>query len=219
MQLPASPRPASGASSGSPEPAPRRPTRPSQTAPDTRQDAPQATATSHRRDHPRARAHRRRDDRAGRRRLAIIARTIHERRHRRATISVPISPTIPARRYRHPPPTHPGQAHDQPPAGSRQATPPLGHRPRAGDRRRHATIRRVLAVTDPELHAGERRPLANPDQRALVNKRQQRRTDPHAAKLKRHLHAGVEGNAEVARHRSRHMRLPVTRTRPAPTGR
>ena len=103
--------------------------------------------------------------------------------------------------------------------GAPQATPPLGHRPRAGDRRRHATIRRVLAGTGAELHAGERRPLANADQSALVNKRQQRRPDPHADKLKRHLHAGVEGNAESARHRSRHMRLPVTRTRPTPTGR
>ena len=125
----------------------------------------------------------------------------------------------PARRYRHPPPTHPGQAHDQPPPGSTQATPPLGHRPRAGDRRRDATVRRVLAGTDPELHAGERRPLAIADQSALVNQRQQRRPDPHADKLKRHLHAGVEGNAESTRHRSRHMRLPVTRTRPTPTGR
>ena len=178
VQLPASPRPASGASSGSPEPASQPQRNRSRPLPTPRQDAPQATATGRRRDHPRARAHRRRGDRAGAQAAPTIARTIPERRHRGATIPAPIPPTIPRVAI---------DTRRQPARAKRTTSRRQAH----ARRHRHSVAAsapatdaatqqsgRIIAGTGPELHAGERRPLATADQRALANKRQQRRPDP-----------------------------------------
>ena len=208
--LPARPLPASEATSGSPSPRHDR----AATAPDRsrhRADAPQAAATGHRRSHPRARAHRRHRHRADRRQpRPSRARSPNDGIGRRHELSADPN-DHPARRYRRRPTTRPGQAQDQPAAASREATSPFGRRLGAGDGRRDPCVRRDIPFAGLELHGGQRRPLATPAQRAPANKRRQRRAHPPTVvEHKQQLDPAVKSRAEVARHRSRYMQLPLT---------
>ena len=219
VQLPASPRPAGGASSDSPEFAPQ---------PQRNRPSPLPTLGRALRRRPRLAAAATilvlaltaaGTIDAGAQAVPIIARTIPERRHRRATIPAPIPPTIPhvaidTRRQ-------PTQARR--PTSRRQAHP---------KRHRHSVTGPAPATDAATQQSGGSSQAQAPSYTPVSAVHSQTPTSQpsstsgssaaptHTAdKLKRHLHAGVEGNAEVARHRSRHMRLPVTRTRPTPTGR